>query len=679
MNPVFVSTRRRRRTAELGRLITVMCAVLLPSSIHGQSIDYGALEQLFKEPVTTSVNGSPQMASDVPATMEIITAEDIRRSGAKDIPGVLRHVGGIDTLEWGNDNVDIGVRGYDQAYSPRLLVLVDGRQVYADDYGYTPWSAVPVEICEIRQIEVIKGPNSALFGFNAVGGVINIVTFNPLYDSVNSISLAGGTQALGTGSAVATHKFGKKAAIRVSAGGNSNSDFSTPISAIEMDSPRKHQNRDAFNFDAVIRLNSKVLLGVEASHSDAHLNEMGPDYELVNAQYGTDSVKGQFTAESRFGLLQASVYTNWLRETVTPGFGNDPFHFNNRVTVAEVHDIFKLGTDHILRIAGEYRHNTENTTPTTGASVHYDLFAVSGMWNWKITSALSLTNALRVDQQSLGRDGIIPSGYPFTNSDWHRTFTEPTFNTGLVWKPRDTDSMRVMVSRGAELPSLNTGGAYLVVSPSYNFTGSPLVEPSAVINYEIGWDHVIAGPQVLLRASAFHQHSNNLLALEGEFIQTSGAIYELPSDIGSSDADGVELGLKGTLRKQYRWGVNYRPEAISDHFVPSAQNGALAVDFQHTTPHHLLNANLGWTNGKWEMDGYLKYQSATHGLQPTPEDETTLTPIAGFASLDGRVAYKITNRMKWDISGQNLSHASQIQTSGPAVERRVLGTMSFQF
>ena len=110
-------------------------------------MDYGALEQLFKEPVTTSVNGSPERVSDVPATMEIITADEIRRSGTKDIPGVLRHAGGVDTQEWGNDNTDVSVRGYDQALAQRLLVLVDGRQVYADHYGYTPgarcrWNSV---------------------------------------------------------------------------------------------------------------------------------------------------------------------------------------------------------------------------------------------------------------------------------------------------------------------------------------------------------------------------------------------------------------------------------------------------------------------------------------------------------------------------------------------------------
>src|SRR6202043_1501479 len=153
----LILSAKLRAPAALAGGMAVLSMLGLSSPMRGQSMDYGALEQLFKEPVTTRVDGSPERVSDVPATMEIITADDIRRSGAKDIPGVLRHVGGIDTLEWGNDNTDVSVRGYDEAFASRLLVLVDGRQVYADYYGYTPWSTVPIELGEIRQIEVIKG------------------------------------------------------------------------------------------------------------------------------------------------------------------------------------------------------------------------------------------------------------------------------------------------------------------------------------------------------------------------------------------------------------------------------------------------------------------------------------------------------------------------------------------
>jgi outer membrane receptor for ferrienterochelin and colicins len=87
MNPTLSAPRKAVRAMPVLRLVlAILCAILLSAPLTAQSVDYGALEQLFKEPVTTSVDGSPQRVSDVPATMEIITDEDIRRSGAKNIP-----------------------------------------------------------------------------------------------------------------------------------------------------------------------------------------------------------------------------------------------------------------------------------------------------------------------------------------------------------------------------------------------------------------------------------------------------------------------------------------------------------------------------------------------------------------------------------------------------------------
>ncbi|MGA3404026.1 MAG: TonB-dependent receptor plug domain-containing protein, partial [Acetobacteraceae bacterium] len=73
-----------------------------------QSVDYGALEQLFGEPVTMSVTGKPQRAADAPANIEIITQDDIRRSGATTIPDVLRFVAGVDVREDGLGSADVG-------------------------------------------------------------------------------------------------------------------------------------------------------------------------------------------------------------------------------------------------------------------------------------------------------------------------------------------------------------------------------------------------------------------------------------------------------------------------------------------------------------------------------------------------------------------------------------------
>jgi iron complex outermembrane receptor protein len=682
MTPPLAFTKRRNFAASLLGSTVAALLVLPPCPLHGQAIDYGALEQLFKEPVTTSVTGSPQRVSEVPATMEIVTADDIRRSGAKDIPGVLRHLGGLDTLEWSNDNVDVGIRGYNQAFSGRLLVLVDGRQVYQDDYGETQWNSVPVELDMIRQIEVVKGPGSALFGFNAVSGVINIITWNPFYDTVNKVSATQGTQALTQGSAVATHKYGNNMAVRLSIGGSSDSDFATPIPASAANALPLHQYRAAINLDTVFRIRDKTLLTVEATRSDSQLNEMAVDYRYYNVVEAATSVKGDLTAESRYGLLQATAYTNWLRVRGSPGIANHDLRTNNRLTVAQLQDILKLGEHHTLRVSTEYRYTVQNTTPTTGGNVDEELVAFSGMWRWAITPTISLTNALRVDHLQLGRTGYVPPGYPFINSDWNRSHTPLSFNSGLVWKPNDASSIRIMVGRGTELPNLAVSGSLLVVGPGFGVTGIPFLQPTVVTNYEIGGDRVIAGPQILLRGSAFHQRNEDIDGINSAVIQTAGGPYFSPRDIGNSNANGVVLELKNAFPQYYRWSVDYRIERIEDHFISLAP-GLTTTDFQHTTPVHLVKANLGLANKRWESDLYLNYQSEAYGIQTGGllglGSILTPKPIPAFAALDARIAYKTPDWLTWSISGQNLTQASQRQTAGRAVERRVLGTISIRF
>src|SRR5262249_37652357 len=122
---------------------------------------------------------------------------------------------------------DVGIRGYNQASNPHLMVLINGRQVYMVDYGRVIWDSLPVQLSEIRQIEVIKGPNSALYGFNAVGGVINIITYDPLRENVNVANFAGGTEDFLSGAVVGTARLGSDAGLRLSAGGFTAHDFAS--------------------------------------------------------------------------------------------------------------------------------------------------------------------------------------------------------------------------------------------------------------------------------------------------------------------------------------------------------------------------------------------------------------------------------------------------------------------
>lgn len=661
-------------------LASLLILILQSPFASAQMLDYSALEQVFAEPVTTSVTGSPQRASEVPANMEIITAEEIRRSGARDLPGVLRHVIGVDSLQWGTDDADISVRGYDQAFSQRLLVLINGRQVYADYYGFTPWSTLPVEMNAIRQIEVVKGPASALFGFNAVAGVINIITYNPLYDDMNAVAVTGGTQSLLQGSAVTTLKPSENSAVRLAAGGGADADYATPIPAAMSGPPRQHNNRGSVDLDGVIQLPDHVQVRIEASHTKADLRDVGPTYNMEFSRFATDSVKGEVAADTRAGLLQATAYVNRIEQTSAVGVLGSGIDFKNQVAVARLQDVFKAGVDHTLRAAVEYRRDSTNTSPITGADIRYDVGSAAAMWDWRLSRTVSLTNAARVDRLSLSRSGVVPLGYPFDNSYWNRTREELSFNSGLVWHLGNSDTVRATSSRGVLLPNMVLLGALVAESPFVNLNGNPRLDPTVVTNQEIDWNRNVPALGVSLRAAAFSQSTTRIISFGGGFIPTAGTPYSVPANVGNSRARGVELGVRSASVGNWHWVLNYRFEEIQDRFDPLAEGGALFIDYEHTTPSHLFNANLGWAHGGWGIDGFARYQSATHGLLPNFNGSgTTLAPIAAYVAVDARIACKVSRSWTVALSGQNLLDSPQRQTSGPDVERQVSITATLDF
>lgn len=659
-------------------LIAACVATLLASfgSAHGQSLDYGALEQLFGEPVTTSVTGSPQRVSDVPATMQIITADDIRRSGSRDIPGVLRHLADIDVLQWTNDDADLSVRGYDQVYSPRLLVLVNGRQVYADYYGFTPWSAIPVELSDIRQIEVVEGPNSALFGFNAVGGVINIITYNPLYDDINKAAITGGTQGLAQGSAIGTFKVGDRAALRISAGGYRDDDFSTPIPPGMSSASRGGEYRGAVDLDGIVRLGQSAELRLEASHSQVQQNEVIPGYTFSTSRYESGSAMARLSAETSVGIVRATAYSNWLQQVTPTASGLGELH--NQVTVLQLQDIAKIGADHTVRASFEYRHDTVDTTPFSGAAVFYDVVAAGGIWVWNIAPSLSITNAFRLDSRFLGRDGPAPPGYPFGNADWNRTLVEPSFNSGLVWHVDAENTFRLLASRGVQIPSLVQNGAFVSVSPFVGVTGSPTLAPTVVTNYGLDWDRALPRFEARLRLTAFEERTTDIVSDTGATILTPTIPYAVSTNVGDSTANGLELGLGGRLAGHWRWNIGDRAEFVTDHLAPGLSNLAAITDFQHTTPADIVTGHVSWSEGRWEADGFLRYQTRSFGFLPSGAS-FVLTPISDYVALDARIGYRLTERVSLALSGQNLAFATQTQTSGPKVERRILGTITVGF
>ncbi|MFH1419820.1 MAG: TonB-dependent receptor [Planctomycetota bacterium] len=142
-------------------------------------------------PVVVTAARREQKITMVPHAVSVITAEDIRLSGARSIPDALRLVPGVDVSDLGSGAAAVSVRGLHGLVSRTVLVLVDGRQVFDSLFGGTLWGSWPFQLEDIERIEVIRGPGGVTWGANAVDGVINIITKDPA-DQLGLKFTAGG-------------------------------------------------------------------------------------------------------------------------------------------------------------------------------------------------------------------------------------------------------------------------------------------------------------------------------------------------------------------------------------------------------------------------------------------------------------------------------------------------------
>ncbi|MGM0676407.1 MAG: TonB-dependent receptor plug domain-containing protein [Pseudomonadota bacterium] len=134
-----------------------------------------SLEDLLQQEVV-SASRRAQPLSDVAAAVHVITAEDIRRSGARSLPEALRLAPGVDVARISADRWAVSIRSHTEYLSNKLMVLVDGRSAYSPNFSGVVWNTLQLPLENIERIEVIRGPGGAVWGVNAVNGVINIIT-----------------------------------------------------------------------------------------------------------------------------------------------------------------------------------------------------------------------------------------------------------------------------------------------------------------------------------------------------------------------------------------------------------------------------------------------------------------------------------------------------------------------
>src|SRR5690606_16913150 len=124
----------------------------------------------------TLVSRHPEKLSSAASAVQVITGEDIRRSGAATLPEALRLAPNLQVAQVNGREWAINARGFNSTAANKLLVMIDGRTVYTPLYSGVFWDAQHVLLEDVERIEVVSGPGGTLWGSNAVNGVINIVT-----------------------------------------------------------------------------------------------------------------------------------------------------------------------------------------------------------------------------------------------------------------------------------------------------------------------------------------------------------------------------------------------------------------------------------------------------------------------------------------------------------------------
>jgi len=206
-----------------------VCMNAVSIQVNGQKTDSVSsllrlsIENLMNIPIY-SASKVAESTFDAPLSSSVLTKEQIKRSGCTSIMEALRMVPGVIVREQTNGNYDIHIRGLDNIppnaaflffTSSTTLVMIDNYPVYNYLHGGTFWETLPIDINDVEKIEVVRGPSAALYGPNAVSGVINIITRKPLKEGLYSVAnaLAGSYHSIITNASVGYNQGNKFSAI----------------------------------------------------------------------------------------------------------------------------------------------------------------------------------------------------------------------------------------------------------------------------------------------------------------------------------------------------------------------------------------------------------------------------------------------------------------------------------
>ncbi|BDI29800.1 ligand-gated channel protein [Capsulimonas corticalis] len=535
-----------RRAALLCASCCAFAAIVLPA--HAQSRDSSSAELLLSdEPMVFTASKKAQRISDTPSAVTVITRDQIQASEATTLPELLRGAPGVDVIELNRSNTDISLRGTNNIFSNKILVMVDGRSIYQDSFGGVFWNMQPILISQIDRIEIVRGPGATLYGANALAGVINIITQTPDKVKTQTRQAAGEQNSLFSEALVnAGDGITVGAAYRRTAGYNAgNSGYQRDDHALA-----------TANFD------------VQRGHG------LGTWRFTGGLTDGKTELSTPYFSESygrwRSGFLSASYRNDGAAPYSIRGFFNGSHIDGSGAGRDETYDLEaqqqrQIGAHHSFVYGADLRRIQSNSS-ILGASGHgQNLWALYVQDEYQLASQTTLFGGLRVDTNSSYGTNLSP-------------------RLSLVRHLTPTQTARISYGSAFRAPTLLE--MYLDVSfpttpeLSLRTLGNPNSKPEELTNLEAGY-RIDLKHGGFAGLSVFHYDISRLL--EYQVTQYASPAPGLPAVIpvlvetrngGGAHAQGAELeteiaigpGVKALLNYSYQ--DIHRDNGMPIYFAP---------------------------------------------------------------------------------------------------------------
>jgi iron complex outermembrane receptor protein len=666
---------RGRPSRALGIAVGLSLAVGSPSASAGSDDPFFDLD--LKEVLNleiTSVSRKPQTVSQAAAAVFVITADDIRRSGATTIPDVLRMAPGIQVGQISSDVWAVSARGMDGRFTNKLLVLMDGRSVYTPTFSGVYWDVQDTILADIERIEVIRGPGASLWGANAVNGVINIITRAAAATQGWMATAGAGDEERGFASLRYGGRLGDIGNWRAYAKGFARDGSTIAASGAPGDDDWR-QYRAGFRSD--FSLGGRDAFTVQGDYYEGDSGESS----LVNAlQPPYNRLVGTTQKLSGWNLLarwqrEVSASDSFTLQAYVDRTRRDwPARLNDERYTYDLDFQFRTRrfAGHDLVMGAGYRLSRDDLSPSFSGvpadTLPFALFSPA-------SASRELISAFLQDDITVAPDKLVLTlGAKFEHNDDTGLEVQP--NARVLWRPIDTATVWGSVARAVRTPSRADSGGVInltVVPPFSPRNASPLptlvqaaagVDSEELIAYEAGWKQQLT-PSFSFDLALFHNEYDRLRT--GRFGTPVCLPSGLPASLGcfflpqqthllqpspfGNEATGRSKGAE--LSADWRPRPELRLQLALTRLWMSidAQEGAFSTDTEESFADLLGSLRLAW-NPRPDVDAdlWLRYSD---GL-PEVTAGIGAPAIPRYTELDLRLAWRPSLGVELSLVGRNL-------------------------